>query len=136
MLFCVGVHPDSPFELCTLENTRSCTFYGVDGGATWHMQHNIEAQSIKKFATFNVERGSPYEILQWTLNGTTHTQNEVLARQFECPQSLTLNEYKNFGSLRADGHRLQLRKLYAMIETDSLSFESQVRFTLNLYLLE
>ncbi len=74
-------------------------------------------------ARFSAEKGSPYEALQWTF-GTSHHQNQVIARQFECPQNLTLNEFKNFGSLRADGHRLQLRKLYAMIETESLAFET------------
>lgn len=33
--------------------------------------------------------------------------------------------YKNYGTLRADGHRLQLRKLYAMISTEALSFEKE-----------
>lgn len=85
----------------------------------------IKADGIQKLFTLNVEAGSPYARLQWALISTTHTQNEVLARQSECPQNLLLSEFKEFGSLRADGHRLQLRKLYAMIETDALSFDQR-----------
>lgn len=120
-----GVHPDEPFESCTIENKRNCIIYGYSGGVAYHIPKDIENQFLEKNGKFSVEMGSPYETLQWTLIGTTHTQNQVIARQFECPQSLTLCEYKNFGSLRADGHRLQIRKLYAMIETESLSFETQ-----------
>lgn len=123
-MFAVGVHPDVPFESCTLQNERSCMFYGDLDRATLHLPTVVEVQSVAKHTTFSVEIGSPYESLQWTLVGTDHTQNEIIARQFECPPSLTLCEYKNFGSLRADGHRLQLRKLYATIETESLSFET------------
>lgn len=127
LIFCSyfsGVHPDQPLDSFTLKNDRSCTFHGIFDGITSHIPTKVESETIKKFATLTVENGSPYESLQWTLTGTNHTQNEVLARQSECPQSLTLCEFINFGSLRADGHRLQLRKLYAMIETESLAFET------------
>lgn len=120
----LGVHPDQPFSACTLDNQRSCIYYGEKDDITLHIPTSIDAQStLKSGSSLGVEKGSPYEGLQWTF-GITHTQNEVIARQFECPQSLTLGEFKNFGSLRADGHRLQLRKLYAMIETESLAFET------------
>lgn len=121
--FCSGVHPDQPFNLCTLKNERSCTYYGYLNGVQLHIPTKSDSQSVAKYSSLNVEKGSPYETLQWTL-GMTHTQNQVIASQFQCPQSLTLCEYKNFGSLRADGHRLQLRKLYGMIETESLAFET------------
>lgn len=77
-------------------------------------------QVIEETCRFTVEESS----LQWMLNGS-HTHNQVIASQYECPQHLTLSEYKNFGLLRADGYILQLRKLYALIASESLSFETQ-----------
>lgn len=88
------------------------------------MPTKTKSQSIKKFVTFSVEKSSVYENLQWTLESTMHTQNKVLATQSECPPDLSIAEYINFGSLRADGHRLQLRNLYRVISDESLSFET------------
>ncbi|KAJ6635827.1 hypothetical protein Bhyg_14413, partial [Pseudolycoriella hygida] len=120
-----GVHPDQPFESCMVENDRNCLFYGKIEEGTHRIPNATKNQSPSKRGSLCVEPGSPYESLQWTIIGTEHTQNQVIASQFLCPQNLTICEYKNFGSLRADGHRLQLRKLYAMLETESLSFETQ-----------
>lgn len=109
----VDIHP---FDSFVIENEHSAR-YGSFG-------NKVEQPLIKEMCTFSVESGSPYENLQWTVNSTKHTQNEVLAKQCQCPVTLSLAEFKNFGSLRADGHRLQLRKLLAMIETEAISFET------------
>lgn len=87
------------------------------------MPDPITDDAVKMRCTLKVESGTDYEHLQWVVNGTSHFQNEVIAEQAKCPDGLSLAEFKNFGSLRADGHRLQLRKLYAMIENEGLSFE-------------
>lgn len=78
---------------------------------------------VKNMCTFKTQ--DEYIGLQRTLNSTHHTENEVLSSQSKCGTDLTSTEYKNFGLLRADGHRLQIRKLYAMIETGALSFEKE-----------
>lgn len=87
------------------------------------MPEPIADDSIKTRCTLKVEKGSDYENMQWMIDGTSHTENEVLAAQSKCSDGLSLAEFKNFGCLRADGHRLQLRKLYGLIETEALSFE-------------
>ncbi|XP_031637089.1 uncharacterized protein LOC116349684 [Contarinia nasturtii] len=110
-------HVDSSFECFVVKNGIGCTFYGSQST----LPSAISDECINTVCTLPVE--NEYKSLQWTLNGTHHTQNEVLSRQNECHERLTLSEFKNFGSLRADGHRLQLRKLYAMIETEALSLE-------------
>lgn len=56
---------------------------------------------------------------------TQHWQNNVLAKQSQCHRDLSIAEYISFGSLRADGHRLQLRNIYRAIETDALSFQNK-----------
>ncbi|XP_065673116.1 uncharacterized protein LOC124819357 isoform X2 [Hydra vulgaris] len=85
-------------------------------------------QIKKKFYTMKALNKS-YIIDETWIAGTTHTENEVLASQVNCPLNLKLDEYKAFGSLRA-GHCLQLRKLLKAIEMRSLSFENPTVFAL------
>lgn len=92
--------------------------------STTKMPTETKKQSIKKFVTLSVEKSSVYASLQWTLESTKHTQNNVLAKQSACSADLNTIEYINFGSLRADGHRLQYRNLYRAISDEGLSFET------------
>lgn len=87
------------------------------------MPIKVAKQTIKEHVTFSVEKSTVYEKLQWTIGTTKHTQNEVLASRSECPIGLKPAEYINFGSLRADGHRLQCRNLLRVITEESISFE-------------
>lgn len=113
------IHVDEPFAKMTVHNSFTCTYHALNEAIPTTMTDN----AIKTACTFKTQ--GEYAGLQWTLNGITHTENQVLSRQSECPQSLSLSEFKNFGTLRADGHRLQFRKLFAMIETEALSFEKE-----------
>lgn len=105
---------DQPLENFIWKNDYNCVF---------SMPKPISDNAIKERCTFKTQMGSVYGELQWMLYGTKHTENDVLAKQWMCPEGLSLAEYKNFGTLRASGHRLQLRKLYEMFETQALSFE-------------
>lgn len=115
-------HPDCPFNDFVVNNGYNCTFFGDNYS---NLPIDRSQQSVKEYVAFSVEIPSVYSSLQWTLSSTSHTQNEVLTKQCECPETLSLNEFINFGSLRADGHRLQLRNLYRVLETGGLSFETQ-----------
>lgn len=110
------MQPDKSFETFAVSNGYSLVYHADKE----HLPTDHDNQTIVETCRFIVDEPA----LVWMLNGD-HTQNEVLARQHECPHNLTLAEYKNFGTLRADGHRLQLRKLYAFIATEGLSFESK-----------
>lgn len=114
------LHVDNDFEQFIVNSGLNCVYHSNK----CEMIAKTDDSSIKRKCTFSVEDDSKYVCLKWTLNGTAHTQNEVLARQMECVPDLSLSEFKNFGSLRADGHRLQWRKLYAMIESEALSFDN------------
>lgn len=111
-------HVDAEFDTFIVENDVTPTFYGSGSSLS---SRAITDKNIKEVCTLKTE--NEYSVLQWTLNGTNHTQNQVISKQSECHKELSLSEFKNFGSLRADGHRLQLRKLYGMIECESLSFD-------------
>lgn len=116
----LSLHVDDSFDSFVVENGYNCCYHAAD----YSLPTNINNQSVKELCTFSVEPSSPYSNLQWTVTSTYHTQNQVISKQSTCSTLLSLAEYKNFGSLRADGHRLQLRKLYATIETETLSFET------------
>lgn len=121
-------HPDAPDEnfidhMTTDYNCLMCGNTTQTIKAT-KMPTNMKNQLIKKYVTFSVEESSVHRKLQWTLESTKHAQNKVLTSQCECPADLSPAEWVNFGSLRADGHQLQLRNLYRVLIDESLSFET------------
>lgn len=117
-----NIHAEADDSSFVVNNGYNCVYYGPDG---MELFNDIEKQTVKRFCTFNVESNSPYRNLQWTLSNTNHFQNEVLASQSDCPIELTLSEYIQFGSLRSDGHRLQMRNIYRALATETLSFEKE-----------
>ncbi|XP_031636747.1 uncharacterized protein LOC116349465 [Contarinia nasturtii] len=116
----VKLHVDEDFERFVVHNGFNCIYHS----SKKEMITEFTDSLIKNRCTLSVENDSKYKYLQWAVRGTSHTMNEVLARQANCVQDLSIAEFKNFGSLRADGNRLQWRKLYAMIESEALSFEN------------
>ena len=65
-----------------------------------------------------------YKVLQWTIDSNTHSDNQVICRQHECPKDLSLREFRTFGCMRAGG-RIQLRNLVAAIKSDELSWHHE-----------
>lgn len=125
-----GLHPDSPnddFYDCNIDDYDFLMggLYKKGKKVSSKMPIETKLQSIKKFATFSVEMTSEYAELQWAVKTTSHTQNSVLAKKSECPPDLSIAEFINFGSLRADGHRLQYLNLYRAISDEGLSFETR-----------
>lgn len=58
------------------------------------------APEIKSRCTLQLPKGA-YEKLQWAVDNTTHTTNEVMSKQQECDMRLEREEFLAFGSLRA-----------------------------------
>ena len=71
----------------------------------------------------------PYENLQYAVNNTVHTSNEVIANQAECHEMLTLHEFYAFGTLRS-GHRLQWRNIARELTTHILNLNCHETNTL------
>ncbi|MCJ1353709.1 MAG: hypothetical protein MMC33_003696 [Icmadophila ericetorum] len=65
-----------------------------------------------------------YRNLQYAVQGTTHTSNEVIAGQDACPQDLTIHEFYAFASFRA-GHRLQWRNIARELRSRTLNFSRE-----------
>lgn len=118
-----NISVDSSLKQIIVQNTFNCMYYGHENGKKKAIPSHTSILPVKKHCT--LEAKDEYISLQWALYSTEHNENKVLASQSKCGTNLTLSEYKNFGTLRSDGHRLQIRKLYAMIETESLSFEKE-----------
>lgn len=116
------IHAESDDSEFVVNNGYNCVYYG---SGNIELFNDIKKQSVKRFCKFHVESNSPYRNLQWTLSNTNHFQNDILACQNECPIELNLSEYVAFGSLRSDGHRLQMRNIYRVLATETLSFEKE-----------
>jgi hypothetical protein len=61
-----------------------------------------------------------YNSLAWTIVGTDHTPNMVIARQSECPPELSYHEWEAFGHVRS-GHRLQWRNMMRELVTGTMA---------------
>ncbi|KAI4755339.1 hypothetical protein E4T52_08278 [Aureobasidium sp. EXF-3400] len=59
-----------------------------------------KAPDVKSYCTLQLPKG-PYEKLQWAVENTTHTTNQVMSKQHECDMRLEKEEFLAFGSLRA-----------------------------------
>ncbi|KAF3221818.1 hypothetical protein TWF679_007032 [Orbilia oligospora] len=75
---------------------------------------------------------SSYQNLTYAVNFVTHTHNEVIANQHQCPESITFREYEAFGSLRS-GRHLQWHNILIELRKADLSFKNDCVYTLILH---
>ena len=80
----------------------------------------LDCCNVREQCTPRLPAG-PYTGLQYALNNTIHTSNEVIASQAECPETLTMHEFYAFGTLRS-GHRLQWRNIARELTARILNF--------------
>ncbi|KAL8720734.1 MAG: hypothetical protein Q9225_002434 [Loekoesia sp. 1 TL-2023] len=67
----------------------------------------------------------PYKNLQYTVDSTTHAQNDVLAAQVECSSELNLHEYIAYGSLRSDGEQTQWLNIARELKAANLTWNTE-----------
>ncbi|RPA82431.1 hypothetical protein BJ508DRAFT_414084 [Ascobolus immersus RN42] len=79
--------------------------------------------NLRSFCTPWLDPSSPYFPLQFSLETTEHTSNEVLSRQSQSSLAITLHEYNAFGILRS-GHRLQLLNIARELKVPSINFSA------------
>lgn len=72
----------------------------------------------------------PYSNLQYAVDSVDHSQNEVIANQELCSRALSLPEYLSFGSLRADGERIQWHNIKRELAGSNLSLNTEAVCTL------
>ena len=72
----------------------------------------------------------PYSNLQYAVDSVTHSQNEVIADQESCSKALNLHEFLSFGSLRADGERVQWQNIKRELAASNLNLNTVAVCTL------
>lgn len=77
---------------------------------------------VQSICTLQLPLGT-YRMLQFALNNTTFTSNEVLAIQSKCPKALNLHDFYAFATLRS-GNRLQWRNIARKLVPRVLNFSS------------
>ncbi|CAE7096184.1 unnamed protein product, partial [Rhizoctonia solani] len=116
--------PTSEGKVCVNNSLKFQTYDSLDK----HWVSGSAYSSLAKCGTFDLPSDSIYSHLSYSLGGTAHTSNEVIASQFECPPELSLHEHIAFGSLRSGPH-LQWLNILRGMEEEILSYG---RFEVNL----
>lgn len=88
----------------------------------------LDSCDIRVPCTMKLPPG-PYKSLQYAVDNTVHTANEVIANLAQCPEKLTVHEYFAFASLRS-GCRLQWRNIARELIARTLNFECQELYIL------
>jgi hypothetical protein len=87
------------------------------------VSESLQNWDIQPMSTLQLSSG-PYQNMQYMVNDTSHTPNQVLARQHECPKDISRQEYEAFGVLRA-GHRLQWLNIARELRARNLSWGNE-----------
>ncbi|KAG8733067.1 hypothetical protein FRC10_000456, partial [Ceratobasidium sp. 414] len=105
-----------------VNNGLTFTLFDSTNG-TWAAGPFTET-SFVKYGTFTLATDSPYRYLQHSLEGTSHTSNQILADQSDCPKDLSLHEHYAYGTLRS-GPRLQWMNIVRGLEENSLTLSRE-----------
>lgn len=79
--------------------------------------------NLDPYCTLRLDRGPDrlYQHLQYTLSHTTHSHNETIVNQEDCPKNLSLHEHLAFSNLRC-GALLQWKNIARELRTNVLTF--------------
>ncbi|KAF7977108.1 hypothetical protein HWV62_4707 [Athelia sp. TMB] len=88
----------------------------------------FEECNITEYCTMLLPAGH-YQFLQYAVESTSHTSNDMLAAQAHCPTDLSLHEYAAYAGLRA-GPRLQWLNIARELHTGALTFRREEVFIL------
>ncbi|KAH7333017.1 hypothetical protein B0J17DRAFT_721862 [Rhizoctonia solani] len=119
--------PASQYQVC-LDNALQFNLFDKKGDS-WAAGPfpNI---SFAQYGTLKLPKKSLYLHLGYTVQGTTHASNQVIADQQDCPKDLSLHEHIAFGTLRS-GARLQWMNMVRGLEEDLLTFSADEVRTLH-----
>ncbi|KAG6887053.1 hypothetical protein C0992_001000 [Termitomyces sp. T32_za158] len=78
--------------------------------------------TVDSLCRFILPSSSPYNVLQYALEETTHSANQPIADQAEIPSELSIHEYIGFGTLRC-GAMLQWLNILRELRAQTLSFD-------------
>ncbi|KAG8950798.1 hypothetical protein FRC03_012736, partial [Tulasnella sp. 419] len=84
--------------------------------------------SLDGYCTLQLPPGR-YQTLQYAVSGTSHTSNDIMAIQTECPRDVTLHEFMAFTRIRS-GPRLQWLNIVSELRAGHLTFQDEAVYTL------
>ncbi|KAI0319197.1 hypothetical protein OF83DRAFT_1055392 [Amylostereum chailletii] len=92
-------------------------------GLKWASSDSFSKLDTYRYCTPTLPSESPYRGLQFAVDGTGHTSNQVIANQADCSRELSLHEHTSFASLRS-GPLLQWLNIAREIRTRTLTFSA------------
>ncbi|KZV61296.1 hypothetical protein PENSPDRAFT_693529 [Peniophora sp. CONT] len=113
--------PTEESSVCVNNGLRFHLFDSL--GKTWITSQPLSTSSIAYLCAPRLPPDSIYAHLQYAIEGTTHTSNEILTDQAACPQALSIHEHLSFASMRSGG-RLQWLNLARELRARTLSLSS------------
>ena len=116
-----------PLDSCFANNELQYSLFDSLKGC-W-IQDQVEIPSFHTACVTPLPEG-PYFNLQYAVDSVSHSQNEVIANQDDCSRALSLPEYLSFGSLRADGERIQWQNIKREMAASNFSFNTEAVCTL------
>jgi hypothetical protein len=90
--------PATEEAVCT-PNGLSYQLYD-DHSQQW-IANTLQSTSTSIYGTFLLPTASSYKYLQYAVNTTEHTSNQVIADRYDCPRDMSLSEHDSFGGLRS-----------------------------------
>jgi hypothetical protein len=90
--------PATEEAVCT-PNGLSYQLY--DNHSQQWIANTLQSTSTSIYGTFLLPTASSYKYLQYAINTTEHTTNQVIADRYDCPRDMSLSEHDSFGGLRS-----------------------------------
>ena len=114
-------------EKCLVPNALEYQLFDTEN-RVW-VSSQAATPSIDRLCITALPEG-PYSNLQYTVDSTFHGQNQVIAEQESCSRELSLHEFIAFGSLRADGERVQWLNIKRELAASNLNLKTEAVCTL------
>ena len=85
---------------------------------------SFSESSVESLCTPPVPTSSPYGPLHFSVSGTHHSSNEIIADQANCPKEISIHEFIAYSGLRS-GPRLQWMNIARELASPHLSFRRE-----------
>ncbi|KAF9016696.1 hypothetical protein BDZ89DRAFT_1075364 [Hymenopellis radicata] len=118
--------PAQSTDVC-VKHSREWELYDTSGQR--FILNEYHTADTTRYGTLTLPGTKAYKGLQYAITNTSHTENQVMARQAQCPYDLSLHEYTAFGTLRS-GSNLQWMNISRAFATRSLTFNAQPVYVL------
>ncbi|KAK6504674.1 hypothetical protein TWF481_006613 [Arthrobotrys musiformis] len=115
--------PGEEDEVIAPFSFRPRYWYSDTSGGHWVSDFfKLKGVWDKRMFSYKLPSSSIYKPLQFAVRSCLHSSNDVLALQHKCHPKLSLDEFYEYGTLRA-GHRLQWLNIAKGLKARSLSLD-------------